>query len=197
MIMKKLFKTTLILAMTVMASVTYATGDETYIKVKSSKSFSLHYNKEGKIRVAITDVNGTILHTDRSGKHSKYLKTFSLSELPIGTYYLEIENDQKISTYEVHVYPDTLLINKDEVVEFYKPTIQQKEDNQLDLSMLKTTNDPMYVYILNNSNDLIDQHTVTGNAINTRFDVSKLKSGTYSMVINVGRRQFTQQFNVN
>lgn len=193
--MKKLFKTTLVLALTVFASASYASGIETFIHVIGDKMFSVHHNTTGTVELTIKDKYGKILHDEKSVK-KEFVKAFNLETLPIGTYFLEVEDDLKISTYTVNVTSSGLEVDRENVEKVFKPSVVQK-NKSVDVSMLKLSKKPLDLSIFDSNNELIHKDSLKGEIVNKRYNLSNLKGGVYTMVFKVGDKNFEKTINLN
>lgn len=114
--MKSIFRTILVLALTVFASATYAQGVAPYIKAKGDKLFSVHRNATGKFRFTIKDNKGYVVYSINGNKNTKFMKTFNVENLPNGQYTIETRDAENVSTYSLHITSVGLDISKSQIL---------------------------------------------------------------------------------
>lgn len=187
--MKTLFKTTIVLALTVFASATFATGIETYIKVRSNNTFSVHHNARGEFRFTLKNEAGSTLYTVKGKEEQAFVKTFNVKNLPSGNYQLEVEDANMINIYPLTIEANGLAIDKEHVEKVFKPSVKQV-NKTLDISLLKLSAKPLEVSIYDSNNKLVHVASFNGNVVNKRFDLSQLKSGRYQIYLEVGSKTF-------
>lgn len=187
--MKKLIKTTLLLALIVSANTIFANGDEAYINIKESKVFSVHHNTTSYMEVSIIDNSGLVLYR-KSSTGNGVAKSFDLKELPVGNYTLEIEDDKKVTSYAMEVVNDGLSINKSNVSVF-KPVISVN-NRFVNVSMLKFIDGSVNMGIYNAQNELVFNDKINGESISLRYDLSKLAAGKYTLLFNVEGHSFQE-----
>lgn len=112
--MKSILRTSLVLAMTVIASASFAQNVSPYIKAKGDKLFSVHHNATGKFRFTIKDNKGYVVYTISGNKKSKFVKTFDVKNLPTGTYTLETMDAENTNTFALQITSLGLDISKNQ-----------------------------------------------------------------------------------
>lgn len=187
--MKKLILTT-VLALTVLASNSYATNDELFIRVnKDAKTFSLHQNSPGLVKLKIRDDKNTLYSKSVNTKKA-YVKSFDLTKVSEGTYSISVEDVQKIRTYEITVFSDSLIVNKVESAVIFKPSVTLNE-RSLDISMLSLGGQGASINIYDNQGQIIHSNIAEGQQINRRFDLSQLENGAYTVICSMGEEVFS------
>ncbi|MDX1628511.1 MAG: hypothetical protein R3345_07415 [Fulvivirga sp.] len=187
--MKTQIKTTLVLALTVFASTVFANGVDTYIKVREDKTFSVHRNTGGLLNLTFKDTGDKVLYRATDFSNERFAGYFDLENLPVGTYFLEVEDTEKISTYPVKVERHGLAIDKKNAKHIFKPALNVS-DRRVGVSMLNTMNTPLEVAIYNSNKELINIYSIDDKTVNKFFDLSQLGNDVYSFVLKVGGKRF-------
>jgi hypothetical protein len=112
MIMKTIIKNTLVLALMVFASASYATVSDTHIRARGEKQFSVYHNATGEFHFAVKDQFGKVVYSINGNKKNKFVKTFDVRNLPNGSYILEAKDADVVSRYALQITSDGLEINK-------------------------------------------------------------------------------------
>ena len=189
--MRKLMLTT-VLALTVLASQSFAKGDEIFIHVnKEAKTFSVHQNTPGIVRLKIKNNVGNVLFTVSANKKKAFVKSFNLKDIPTGNYTLVVEDDSKFSTYRIDLYKDSLFLDKENTGVIFKPSVIL-EERLLDISMLTLNQGETAISIFNDQDEMVHTNLSEEDQINKRFDLSQLQSGQYTVSFNVGDEIFNR-----
>lgn len=114
--MKSIFRTSLVLALTVFASASFAQSVPPFIKAKGEKMFSVHHNTAGKFKITIKDVDGSVVYAINGNKNKKFVKTFDVKNLPTGTYTLETMDAENTNTYSLQITSLGLDISKNQAL---------------------------------------------------------------------------------
>jgi len=106
--MKKIFRLGLVVAVFLTTMSTYSIdgkGDYIlYIKTGNGKVISFTLDTLTKSNFSIYDVNHNLLYTGESAVNELEIsKTLSLEAYPAGTYYLEVQENDKVVKHEINV----------------------------------------------------------------------------------------------
>jgi hypothetical protein len=106
--MKKIFRLGLVVAVFLTTMSTYSIhgkGDYIlYIKTGNGKVISFTLDTLTKSNFSIYDVNHNLLYTGESAVNELEIsKTLSLEAYPAGTYYLEVQENNKVVKHEINV----------------------------------------------------------------------------------------------
>ncbi|KAF2517619.1 secretion protein [Flavobacterium zhairuonense] len=86
----------------------------------NGKLITFALNQVKKANVAIYDKDGTLLYSESASGKEGILRTFNLEEFPIGTYYLEVEDNVKKVRHEITITNDTSVLSRKAVSSVYK-----------------------------------------------------------------------------
>ena len=94
----------------------------------NQKSFALHlnYQTERSFKIALKDAASTTLFKENVKQAKAFAKNFDLKNLPDGTYFLQIEDQQSIHTQAIEVHGNTLTIDKSGEEKIFKPVVYKK-----------------------------------------------------------------------
>ncbi|REH02014.1 DUF3244 domain-containing protein [Flavobacterium aquicola] len=107
--MKTILKISLVVLVAMTTMSTYATNGDFALKVMSGngKEISFAVNQIQKVNVTITDKFHNVIYSEVVTGKQGILKTYSLEEFPVGTYFLEVETNSKKVTHEIVVSRET------------------------------------------------------------------------------------------
>ncbi|PWA07447.1 secretion protein [Flavobacterium psychrotolerans] len=126
--MKKILKLSLVLVVVMTTMQTYAgEGDFLlYVKKGSEKEIRFSLNGIKKINLAVYDKDNNLIYSENASGKNGILRTYSLDELPSGTYFLEVENNVKKVRYEIIVTDKLASLAKKAITEVYKEELNGK-----------------------------------------------------------------------
>lgn len=145
----------------------------------------------GEERIRIFDEEGTLLFFEVINER-KYLKTFALSTLPNGKYFVEYENESKINTAVIVKKENNTVVTSAFNQVSFKPMINQDGDflsvgmtnPQLNKVSISITDSKAYELVeIKNMNDLFVKKT---------FDTKSLPKGDYTVQVKCGSKSFTK-----
>ena len=172
----------------------YAGAREPFIKLERAGEQGLHlYMNEltDLAKLTIYDSKRAVLFRDKILKTSDFRQRFDLSELPDGNYSFEIEHGNRIKSYTFSIAEGEVQID-DQSVAIYKPVIIQ-DNRKMDVSLLNLKGEAVTLDIYDAlGNKLIDQSFSGEQSIAGRYDLSRLPSGNYQVVIRTADRVFTE-----
>ncbi len=153
--------------------------------------------KNTSLTLSIFDQKGTFLLKDKIVVVGQYSKAYDFSELPVGTYEVEVENSTSIRNYIVTTSSTNLSMVENKQKEIYKPVVES-EGAIVSINMLNLSLETVAVRINDKSGEEVYMekfdHTST---IHKSYDLSKLPSGKYSFLINTQGKLFNIDVNLN
>ena len=95
--MKKILKLSLVLLVALTTMQTYAQEGDFLLYVKKGNEKEIRFSLNGikKINLALYDQDNNLIYSENASGKSGILRTYSLDELPAGTYSLVAENNVK------------------------------------------------------------------------------------------------------
>jgi len=90
------------------------------IKNNDGKLITFALNNVKKAHLSIYDQDGTKIYSENASGENGILRTFRLQEFPEGTYYLEIENNEKIIKHEIVINNDSSTLSSKAISAVYK-----------------------------------------------------------------------------
>jgi hypothetical protein len=116
--------------------------------------------KETAIR--FIDTQGNTIYSERIGEVADYGKRFDLKELPVGYYFLEVENSYKEIVYTIEISnSDSKIVKKKEKL---KPVFRKK-GNKLFLNLLNLKESDVEIKVFDSNNRLLYQEVSKGKLI--------------------------------
>lgn len=196
--MKTLLKT-FVIAVVLMSSITAYSGSTPYIKLKSydAKKFSLLVRSfTSTTKITLKDKDGYELYSEQVNVNEGYGKNFDLRSLPNGKYFLELELHEEIIVNSLLILDGELKINPENQTVITKPYIRQV-GNSVDVAML-ADNAKLQLSILNTTREVIYEDTFirSENNAGKRYNMSHLRPGYYTVLVNIDGRNYKQRINI-
>lgn len=145
----------------------------------------------GEGRIRIFDEENTLLFYEIISE-DKYLKTFRVSTLPNGKYFVEYENENKINTaIIVKSAENTLYTSNFDQIRF-KPMIEQKGD-YINVGMTNPQLQKVSISVTDFTGyQLVNIKNLKGLFIKKTFNTHKLPKGDYSLKVKCGDKSYSK-----
>ncbi len=183
---------TLLLSMSLQAAdkVEVAKNNKTSVVIEATET------KSGD-EVMIRNQRGDVIYREQLDASGTYKKIFQFSLFDNGVYIISFENDDKVAHYNV-IKEDKgiklLEVNKD--LNGFEPIVKRNDE----LAHIFFTNANLQnveLLITDASGEILSSSNFDEELIIKRsYDLSRLPSGKYSLMINVGDQSFTRVLNV-
>jgi hypothetical protein len=123
----------LISAIALLLSATFVSATQPNIQILADNSFVLSINDiKSEIKISIKDKYGYKLYKKSVNKEDgKFLQKFSFSNLPDGTYKLEIEDDLKVVLLAIDVEDNKIVSKKIADEKVFKPVVYKKGEKRI------------------------------------------------------------------
>ena len=126
--MKKILKLSLVIAVLFTGMNTYAIdGNDNgavdfnlHVLKANGKLITFALNQVKKASISIYDKYNILIYCENASGKDGILRTFSLEELPAGTYFLEIEDSVKKVRHEITINDNTSVLSTKAVSSAYK-----------------------------------------------------------------------------
>ncbi len=152
--------------------------------------------KNTPVTIRIFDEQGTNLLKEKFAISNQYSKAYNFSELPQGTYEVEIENHTSIRNYIVTTSSTNLTVVEIEEKEIFKPVVKSEGDYVL-FNMLNLNLEDVEIAINNELGEEVYHEKIENtSAIHKSYNLSKLPSGRYSVVIRTQAKAFYAEANL-
>ncbi|NJO91053.1 MAG: DUF3244 domain-containing protein, partial [Chloroflexia bacterium] len=151
----------LISSIAILLSATLVSATQPNIQILADNSFVLSINEiKSEIKISIKDKYGYKLYKKNvTAEDGKFLQKFSFSNLPDGTYKLEIEDDLKVVLLAINV-EDNKIVSKNVTDEkVFKPVVYKKGENVY-ISKFSPEKEPLKVVIYDNNYDVVYKETL-------------------------------------
>lgn len=152
-------------------------------------TISIYELKPKEVEVRILDKKGEVLLTELFNTKDFRNRKYNLNNLPDGKYDLEVSDVQKTITMTLIIKSDILEIEKEE--KLYKPHsfIMDKKWNLSVMSLGKDVN----VRIIDQRGELVYEDEIKEKiSVNRRYNLSKLKKGSYNLYISIDGNSYDQ-----
>ena len=161
----------------------------------SDKKFSVQMSNfdEVKLAIRISDENERSLFEEEIKGNRNFNKTYDMSQLPQGNYFLEVEDNKKISEWKIQVSEKEMNISQ--ISEISIPQFVQ-QNNRVELNLKNIANfDAKLKVIDENGIELYEEDLENTDSVRKIFDFSQVPPINYTIVASIGDRNF--KFYVN
>lgn len=195
----KTMRKVLLTAVMVMAS-TFVIANDTKPSVKVEKVgmksvvVSTKGLGEATAHIQLKDENGSVLYSAQSEEGQKFAKRFDLAALEAGNYTIEVENELSFTATPLSINADSAWINADDQITIIKPVIRQNGE-KLDIILPTENSDEVSITIFDSNFRKLTSESFNGEALK-RFDLSKLKQGSYTVKMRTSGRNFVQSVSI-
>jgi hypothetical protein len=194
-IMKKILKFSLVLAVVVSAAVQAHAGNSDFslnLKREEGKTVSFTFKEIKKMDLSIYDTNANLIYQEKVTSDDNIDRTYDLTALPDGIYFLKAETALKIAKYKIEVVGKMAKLSTDAISEVYKPVLTNK-NGLVTLNVLNLEKAPVNVTIYNSDevelyNETLPAETYVGKI----FDMKNCKGEKCMFVIAYNDKTFVE-----
>jgi len=191
--MKNVMKFGLALVAFFSAFTMHANDGNFSVSVKSGKVISFAINEAKNVHVSIFNTDGGELFDEvLRSKDGKITRTYDLTALPKGTYFLETETATKVSRHEITITGTTATVADTTVAEIYKPVVITK-DGIVTVSILNNEKTPVEIKMYDDSNNEVYSETVRGEqTLAKRFNIKSTTAKNFTLVTKYNNKMFVE-----
>jgi dipeptidyl aminopeptidase/acylaminoacyl peptidase len=191
--MKKILKFSLVLAAVVLTAVQAHAGNADFsldLIKEEGKTVSFSLKEITKIDLSIYDINDGLIYQEKVTSEDNINRTYDLTALPDGIYFLKAESDLKISKYKIEVVGNKAKLTADAISEMYKPVLVNK-NGIVTLNVLNLKKAPVTVVIYNADQTEVYNETLAAELyVGKIFDLSSAQRGKYTFEITYNGKTF-------
>jgi hypothetical protein len=152
-------------------------------------------NHSDNEKIKIFDKEGTLLFFESINKDN-YLKTFVMTSLPSGKYFIEYENNNKVTTAMVTKTSDGTLIVTDFSKISFKPMFKQNGDF-LSIGLTNPTYKNVNISISDiDGYEFVEIKGLTDLMIRKTFNTRRLSKGEYKVTVSFGNESYTKMISI-
>lgn len=134
------------------------------------------------------------MYSDKISNVDTYVKKFDLSPLPLGDYFLRVENSMREVVYSISVEKNDISILGEK--ENLKP-IYRKEDGKVYISLLNLDRETVKVSVVDSQNRVLFSESFEEESIIEKaFNFSNAIEDDYTLVINDGESIYYESVSV-
>jgi hypothetical protein len=191
--MKKILEFSLVLAAVVLTAVQAHAGNADFsldLIKEEGKTVSFSLKEITKIDLSIYDINDGLIYQEKVTSEDNIYRTYDLTALPDGIYFLKAESDLKISKYKIEVVGNKAKLSADAISEMYKPVLVNK-NGIVTLNVLNLKKAPVTVVIYNADQTEVYNETLAADLyVGKIFDLSSAQRGKYTFEITYNGKTF-------
>ena len=196
--MRNLNKFMLTAAMVVASTFALANNSKPYVKVERSgaKAFAVIVGgqESEQMQIKLKLENGSTLYSASTKNGQDFGKRIDLNNLVAGDYTLEVENKESFISTPIVISNDSAFVNIADQVTIMKPVICQNGE-RVDIIMPNEAEAIALVTIYDSSNRKLKTEEVS-NKRTTRFDLTSLEAGTYTLKVETKGKFFMQSVSI-
>lgn len=193
--MKKSIKFSIVAAL-LMSFATVSAKDLEKVLKDKEKITVVNFSKLKKgTEIKIKDTNGVSLYQESVEKTGAYSKSFDLSKLPDGTYFIEVNTQSQLTIMPFKISDDQ--VNMEKALEYviHKPILLTK-NNKVTLTKLSLDQNPLEVKVYYQDGVMVYSEKIANKtSIAKMFDFSEAQKGTYTFVMKSDGRVFQEDIN--
>ncbi|MFH6972292.1 hypothetical protein [Flavobacterium petrolei] len=193
--MKKILKFSLVLAAVVLTAVQAHAGNADFsldLIKEEGKTVSFNLKETKKIDLSIYDTNDGLIYQEKVTSEENISRTYDLTALPDGIYFLKAESDLKISKYKIEVVGNKAKLSADAISEVYKPVLVNK-NGMVTVNILNLEKTPVSVAIYNSEENEVYNETLNADLyVGKIFDLTSAPSSKYTFEITYNGKTFIE-----
>jgi hypothetical protein len=180
--MKNILKFGLVLAAVVLTAAQAHAGNADFsldLIKEEGKTVSFNLKETKKIALSIYDTNDGLIYQEKVTSEDNISRTYDLSALPDGIYFLKAESDLKILKYKIEVTGNKAKLSADAISEVYKPVLVNK-NGMVTINILNLEKAPVTIAIYNSEENEVYSETLTAELyVGKTFDLTGAPSSKY------------------
>ena len=193
--MKKILKFSLVLAAVVLTAVQAHAGNADFsldLIKEEGKTVSFNLKETKKIDLSIYDTNDGLIYQEKVTSEENISRTYDLTALPDGIYFLKAESDLKISKYKIEVVGNKAKLSADAISEVYKPILVNK-NGMVTVNILNLEKTPVSVAIYNSEENEVYNETLNADLyVGKIFDLTSAPSSKYTFEITYNGKTYIE-----
>jgi hypothetical protein len=193
--MKKILKFSLVLAAVVLTAAQAHAGNADFsldLIKEEGKTVSFNLKETKKIDLSIYDTNDGLIYQEKVTSEENISRTYDLTALPDGIYFLKAESDLKISKYKIEVVGNKAKLSADAISEVYKPVLMNK-NGMVTVNILNLEKTPVSVAIYNSEENEVYNETLTADLyVGKIFDLTSAPSSKYTFEITYNGKTYIE-----
>ncbi|MDD2673640.1 MAG: hypothetical protein PHF81_02055 [Flavobacterium sp.] len=193
--MKKILKFSLVLAAVVLTAVQAHAGNADFsldLIKEEGKTVSFNLKETKKIDLSIYDTNDGLIYQEKVTSEENISRTYDLTALPDGIYFLKAESDLKISKYKIEVVGNKAKLSADAISEVYKPVLVNK-NGMVTVNILNLEKTPVSVAIYNSEENEVYNETLNADLyVGKIFDLTSAPSSKYTFEITYNGKTYIE-----
>lgn len=193
--MKKILKFSLVLAAVVLTAVQAHAGNADFsldLIKEEGKTVSFSLKEIKKIDLSIYDTNDGLIYQEKVTSEDNINRTYDLTALPDGIYFLKAESALKISKYKIEVVGNKAKLSTNAISEVYKPVVVNK-NGIVTVNVLNLEKVPVTVAVYNSDQTEVYKETLAADLyVGKIFDLSSALNGKYTFEITYNGKTFSE-----
>jgi hypothetical protein len=193
--MKKILKFSLVLAAVVLTAVQAHAGNTDFsldLIKEEGKTVSFSLKEIKKIDLSIYDTNDSLIYQEKVTSEDNINRTYDLTALPDGIYFLKAESNLKISKYKIEVVGNKAKLSADAISEVYKPVLVNK-NGIVTVNILNLEKAPVTVAVYNSDQTEVYTTTLAADLyVGKIFDLTSAQNGKYTFDITYNGKTFSE-----
>lgn len=192
--MKTILKFRLVLAVVLTAVGAHANNADFYLHVKKEQGKTIRFalNDVKETDLSIFDADEKLIYSENISGKNGVNRTYDLSELPKGTYFLEVETTAKVARYEITVSDKVAVLSKKATTETYKPVLTAN-NGFVTLNIANTEKSAVGLKIYDSNQNEVYSETLKGApSVSKKFDISNSTGEKYTFVMTYDNKSFIE-----
>lgn len=159
---------------------------------EEGKTVSFSLKEISAIHLTIFDVNEALIYQEKVNAQNEINRTYDLTALPDGVYFLKAESERKIATYKIEVEGKVAKLGSTAISTVYKPVVTN-QNGMITVNILNTEQKPVTISIYGAEQaELYTQEVGTSQYVGKVFDLKNVQPGKYTFEIKNNGKTFVE-----
>ncbi|MGF1559239.1 MAG: hypothetical protein ACFCUL_09135 [Flavobacteriaceae bacterium] len=187
--MKKIVRSIAVVALMIMTITVSAKEPKLSLTANAEKSLTFELDAQShETKISMVDYDDNVIYAEKIQGVLAYSKKFDLKNLPIGNYFLFVENELKKTVYTINV--TSSMVEIVERKENAKPVFR-KTGERVFLNLLNLDKEVVNITVYDSENRIVFKEAVKDEMLVEKvFNFDKAYAGNYTIVVNDGEDTF-------
>ena len=150
-----------------------------------------------KTRIRLVDENGVQLYSDIYRQNDAKSRQFNLRALPLGTYFLELEDETFIYRQPVTLTATGVVAKSEERIELAKPYVGTTPEGKLTISYLHLDDAPVEVELIDAEGRLVYREAINQEGpVMRSYNLGALPVGSYRDIVRTQNAKVQRSVNL-
>lgn len=159
---------------------------------EEGKTVTFNLKEINTIDLSIFDSNDALIFQEKVTNQDEINRSYDLTALPDGVYFLKAESDRKIATYKIEVKGQVAKLGSSAISTVYKPVVVNK-NGMVTVNVLNAEQKPVKITVYGlDQAELYTQEINSNQYVGKVFDLRNVQPGKYTFEIKNNGKTFVE-----